>query len=141
MPLALNEKHCQLLGLSKPKVDVPAKPQAIEPHDRNPITFSVGNNVTALTNTRIAIQCHANGVPTPTITWSKDNQKIKSEDGNQVQQDDGSLLIKVVRKVDTARYTCTAINAAGQDSASSTVEVVGKLQKCVTFTSFTYIAF
>ena len=65
---------------------------------------------------------------------------MNSDDGNKIQQEDGSLLIRVFKKGETVRYTCTATNVAGQDNASSTVEVVGKLHKCVTFTSFNYIA-
>ena len=42
-------------------------------------------------------------------------------------QEDGSLLVKVADKVDTVRYTCTAVNFAGQDSASSSVVVVGRV--------------
>ena len=96
--------------------------------------------MTALTNTRITIECRASGVPKPTVVWSNDNQKMNSDDGNKIQQEDGSSLIRVFKKGETVRYTCTATNVAGQDSASSTVEVVGKLHKCVTFTSFNYIA-
>ena len=85
----------------------------------------IGDNVTALTNTRIIIQCHASGVPTPSVTWSKDGQKITSE-GIYTVQDDGSLLIREAEKSDAVRYTCTADSVAGKDSASSTVQIVGK---------------
>ena len=83
--------------------------------------------MTALTNTRITIKCRASGVPTPTVTWSTENRKILSEEGGYIVQEDGSLLIKVADKVDTVRYTCTAVNFAGQDSASSSVVVVGRV--------------
>lgn len=83
--------------------------------------------MTAFTNTRITIKCRASGVPTPTVTWSTENQKILSEEGGYIVQEDGSLLVKVAEKVDTVRYTCTAVNVAGQDSASSSVVVVGRV--------------
>lgn len=97
----------------------------IEAQDRSPITSTIGDNVTALTNTSITIQCSTSGVPTPAVTWTKDGQVIPSE-GRYKVQDDGSLLISEADEGDSARYTCTADNVAGKDSASSMVEVVGK---------------
>ena len=87
--------------------------------------MNIGDDVTALTNTNITIHCHASGVPTPTVTWSKDGQKIFSG-GKHTVQDDGSLLISETDKEDTARYTCTAKSVTGKDSVSSTVHVVGE---------------
>ena len=80
----------------------------------------------AFTNTSITIQCPTSGVPTPTVTWTKDGQDLPSG-GRYTVQDDDSLLIRGSSVADTARYTCTADSVAGEDSASSTVEIVGKL--------------
>ena len=110
---------------SKPIVKVSDQPKTIEARDRSPITMTIGDNVTALTNTSITIQCPASGVPTPTVTWTKDGQEISSG-GRYTVQDDGSLLISEADEDDNARYTCTADSVAGKDSASSTVNVIGK---------------
>ena len=114
-----------LTGPSKPKINIPVRPNTIIAQDQSPITLTIGDNVTALTNTRITIQCHASGVPTPTVTWTKDGQDIASG-GKYTVQDDGSLLVSEAEDVDSARYTCTADSIAGKDSASSTVQTVGK---------------
>ena len=106
-------------------IKIPDQPKTIESIDQSPITMTTGDNVTALTNTSVTIQCHASGVPPPTVTWTKDGQKITSGDRYTVQED-GSLLIRESEKSHTARYTCTAESAAGEDSASSTVQIVGK---------------
>ena len=82
--------------------------------------------MTALTNTSVTIKCPTSGVPTPTVTWTKDGQHIPNG-GRYTVQDDGSLLINEADEEDTARYTCTADSAVGKDSASSTVQIVGKL--------------
>ena len=111
---------------SRPVISTPIKPSTIGAQDRSPITLTIGNNVTALTNTRIIIQCHANGVPIPAVTWTKDGQEIANDDRYTVQDDD-SLLIKESDEADTGLYTCTADSVAGQDSASSTMQIVGKL--------------
>ena len=110
---------------SKPIVKVSDEPKTIKAHDRNPITMAIGDNVTARTDTNITIQCPTSGVPTPTVTWTKDGQEIP-RGGRYTVQDDGSLLISEAGEDDNARYTCTADSVAGKDSASSTVKVVGK---------------
>ena len=113
---------------SKPTINTTDEKRAIEAQHRNAITLTIGDNVTALTNTSITIQCPTSGVPTPTVTWTKDNQEIISG-GKYNVQDDGSLLISEVDQEDNARYTCTADSSAGKDSASSTIRVVGKYFK------------
>jgi len=97
----------------------------IEAQDRGPITLSIGDDVTALTNTSIAIECPTSGVPTPTVTWTQDNQEITNNDMHTVQ-DDGSLLISEAIEEHSARYTCIADSIIGKDSASSKVQIVGK---------------
>ena len=110
---------------SKPIVQISDDPKTIEAQDLSPITLTIGDNVTTLTNTSITIQCPTSGVPTPTVTWTKDGQEIPSG-GRHTVQNDGSLVISEADKEDSARYTCTAGSVAGKDSASSAVEVIGK---------------
>lgn len=112
-------------GPSKPKIKIPEKPKMIEAQDQSPITLTIADNVTALTNTSITIQCPTSGVPTPTVTWTKDGEQIPKGDRYTVQ-DDGSLLINEASEEDNARYTCSAGSVAGKDSASSTVKIAGK---------------
>jgi len=86
--------------------------------------MTIGDNVTALANTSITIQCPTSGVPTPTVTWTKDGEEI-TNDGRFTVQNDGSLLISEADVEDSARYTCTAGNVAGKTSASSMVKIAG----------------
>lgn len=81
--------------------------------------------MTALINTSITIQCPTNGVPPPTVTWTKDGLEIPSG-GRYKVQDDGSLVISKADEKDNAQYTCTSSNVAGNSSASSSVQIVGK---------------
>ena len=97
----------------------------IEAQDRRSITLSIGDDVTALTNTSITIQCPTSGVPTPTVTWTKNGEQV-SNDGRYTVQDDGSLLITGTNEEDSARYTCIADSIIGKDSASSKLQIVGK---------------
>ena len=114
-----------MIDPSKPSIYIRGTPKTLVAQDRSPITLNIGDNVTALTNTRIAIRCQASGVPIPTVTWTKDGEEILSG-GRYTVHADGSLLISEADEADTARYTCTAVSVAGQDSASSTVQTVSK---------------
>ena len=114
-----------LTGPYKPKVNILGKPNTIEAQNRSPITMTIGDNVTALTDTSITIRCPTNGVPTPTVTWTKDGRDIL-DGGKYTIQGDNSLMITKADVEDGARYTCTADNVAGQDSASTEVQIAGK---------------
>ena len=109
-------------------------PRTIEAKDRSPITLIIGDNVTALTNTSITIQCPTSGVPTPTVTWTKDGEQI-TNDGRYTIQDDGSLLISEAGEEDNTRYTCTAGSVAGKGNASSTINIVGEVSLVFRFDS------
>ena len=97
----------------------------IEAQDRSPITLSIGDDVKALTNTSITIQCPTSGVPTPTVTWTKDGEQV-ANDSRYTIQDDGSLLISEAVEEDSAQYSCIADSIIGEDRASSEVQIVGK---------------
>ena len=88
--------------------------------------MTIGDNVTAFTNTSITIQCPTSGVPLPTVTWTKDGQEISSV-GRYKVKDDGSLVIGETGEDDNGQYTCTADSVAGKDNKSSMVQVIGKL--------------
>ena len=109
----------------KPSIIASEVPQTVEAKDQSPVTLTIGDNVTALTNTSITIQCPTSGVPTPTVTWSKDGTEIHSG-GRYKVQDGGSLLITDAEGEDNGRYTCSSGNVAGNASSSSMVQVVGK---------------
>lgn len=97
----------------------------VEAKDRSPIVLEIGNNVTALTNTSITINCHASGVPTPTVTWTKDGLRIPSNEMYMVQADD-SLLVRKLYEVGTTRYTCSAKSITGEVNISSAILIAGK---------------
>ena len=118
----------------KPVVKISEQQKTIEAQDRSPVTLFIGDNVTALTNTSITIQCPTSGVPTPTVTWTKDGEQI-TNDGRYTVQDDGSLLISEAGEEDNTRYTCTAGSVAGKGNASSTINIVGEVSLVFRFDS------
>ncbi|XP_044798653.2 hemicentin-1 isoform X3 [Bubalus bubalis] len=63
----------------------------------------------------ITLQCIANGIPNPSITWLKDGQPVNTAQGNLKIQSSGRLLqIAKALMEDAGRYTCVATNAAGE---------------------------
>ncbi|XP_004688211.1 PREDICTED: hemicentin-1 [Condylura cristata] len=63
----------------------------------------------------ITLQCIANGIPNPSITWLKDGQPVNTAQGNFKIQSSGRVLqIAKALTEDAGRYTCVATNAAGE---------------------------
>ena len=58
-----------MIQVSEPGREIPVG-------DGSPVTINIGDNVTAASNTTITIKCTATGVPTPSVTWTKDGVKI-----------------------------------------------------------------
>ena len=119
-----------LIDPARPVVITPETTTTIEAKDRSPINMTIGDNLTALTNTSITIQCPTSGVPTPTVTWTKDGEEILN-DGRYTVQDDGSLSISEALEEDSAEYTCIADSVTGKDSALSTVKIAGEIFLCL----------
>ena len=121
-----NIVHVLFVEHSEPSVGTANESKTIEAHHLSPITIIIGDNVTALTKTSITIQCPTSGVPTPTVTWTKDGQQIPNG-GKYKVQEDGSLVINEADGDDNGQYTCTADSVAGKDSKSSMVKINGKM--------------
>ncbi|XP_036375886.1 hemicentin-1 [Megalops cyprinoides] len=73
------------------------------PHE---VTVTRGNDVT--------LQCEAEGVPRPALTWLKDGRPVASGRGVLILNEGRLLQIKDSKVSDTGRYTCVAVNVAGQ---------------------------
>ena len=86
--------------------------------------MTIGDSVTALTNTPISIECTVRGIPEPTITWMKDDQVLSVASGHVIYSN-GTLVIEKTNLDDKGKYTCTAKNIEGEDSATSRVFVIG----------------
>ena len=68
------------------------------------------------------------GIPTPRITWTKEDTPLKS--GGRitinVQEDSTTLTIKKVTKEEDGLFTLTADNQVGEAKAKFDVEVLGE---------------
>jgi hypothetical protein len=89
---------------------------------------------------QLEIPCVARGRPTPTTVWMRDGRPMLlstaeyqvhvGDDRKRehvVAQPDGRITIYEVSSADAGLYTCTASNAAGQDTKAVRVTVHGTL--------------
>lgn len=74
------------------------------------------------------IECKASGKPPPTFTWIKSltQQNLSTADRFGVDPVTGVLTITNVNREDAGEYQCTAMNAAGSNSANILVNVIVK---------------
>lgn len=75
----------------------------------------------------VTLQCHADGSPSPVVTWHKDGQSLRAS-VRQRALSSGSLQIAFVQPADTGRYTCIAANAAGTVSVEISLTVQSEFQ-------------
>ncbi|XP_077463990.1 hemicentin-1 [Stigmatopora argus] len=98
------------LGKTKLKVLVP------------PVINSETQKYLAPVDSSVTLQCRADGIPRPLVTWLKDGQPL----GESVRQrvlSSGSLQVAFIQSSDMGRYTCTAANAAGNASLEMSLTV------------------
>lgn len=110
----------------EPKIEIIEAGQEIPVGDGSPVTMNVGDNVTAASNTTITIRCPVSGVPTPSVTWTKDGVKVGSSDYFTMTKET-SLVIKGASVKHSAKYTCSVKSKFGMESISSFVTIKGTL--------------
>ena len=108
----------------EPKIEIIEAGQEIPIGDGSPVTMNVGDNVTAASNTTITIRCPVSGVPTPSVTWTKDGVKVGPSDYFTMTKET-SLVIKRASVKHSAKYTCSVKSKFGMESISSFVKIKG----------------
>ncbi|KAK5869646.1 hypothetical protein PBY51_024348 [Eleginops maclovinus] len=81
------------------------------------------DNVALTKGGDVTLQCAAEGVPRPAITWLKDGRPITGQNGAKVLNEGRLLKIKDAKVSDTGRYTCIAVNVAGQADSKHDISV------------------
>uniref|UniRef100_A0A3Q4HTJ7 Hemicentin 1 n=1 Tax=Neolamprologus brichardi TaxID=32507 RepID=A0A3Q4HTJ7_NEOBR len=81
------------------------------------------DEVTVIKGGDVTLQCDAEGVPRPAVTWLKDGRPITGQQGAKVLSEGRLLQIKDAKVSDTGRYTCIAVNVAGQADSKHDISV------------------
>uniref|UniRef100_A0A8D2LUM6 Vascular endothelial growth factor receptor 2 n=1 Tax=Varanus komodoensis TaxID=61221 RepID=A0A8D2LUM6_VARKO len=92
------------------------------------ITENLENKTTNIGET-IEVSCIANGIPSPLITWFKNNESLVEDSGIVLKDENRTLTIRRVRKEDEGLYTCRACNVLGCTKAATFFEVEGTDEK------------
>ena len=77
-------------------------------------------------NSQVQLPCEAGGVPTPSVSWWKDGEKLSRENPNFRFLPNGALRIMRVQTDDKGIYECLATSVAGNDTKLIDVVVQGQ---------------
>ncbi|KAM4861104.1 hemicentin-1 [Thomomys bottae] len=87
-------------------------------------TGRTGEAKDVIINNPVSLHCETNAAPPPTLTWYKDGQLVTSSDRVLIFPGGRVLQIPRVKAEDAGRYTCVAVNEAGEDSLHYDVRVL-----------------
>ncbi|XP_032434339.1 hemicentin-1 [Xiphophorus hellerii] len=84
------------------------------------------SDVSAPTGEELTLDCRANGIPTPRLSWLKDGEPLEGSDTHHIAltPDGSTLTVRRLSPEDSGTYTCLAVSAAGQESKIYTLVVL-----------------
>ena len=88
---------------------------------------SVISSPEVVVNKTIILHCPASGVPIPTITWFKDDEQLENDTRTFLLDDGWRIQISEAKTSDIARYSCRAVNKAGNAEKYFDLQVLGKV--------------
>ncbi|KAG4069565.1 hypothetical protein HA402_006931 [Bradysia odoriphaga] len=91
-----------------------------------PVIMSLPKVLEAVEEQQFSVQCNATGKPVPEYTWIKDHSQVNVETADRflVNKITGQMSITRVTHEDYGTYTCIAKNNAGQDEATTLINVL-----------------
>uniref|UniRef100_A0A8C1GCZ4 Hemicentin-1 n=1 Tax=Cyprinus carpio TaxID=7962 RepID=A0A8C1GCZ4_CYPCA len=90
------------------------KEYSLQVYVRPFISSSAQDQETVTRGGDITLQCEADGIPRPAISWMKDGRPLSTSRKAQILNEGRLLCIQDALVADTGRYTCIAVNVAGQ---------------------------
>ena len=73
-------------------------------------------------------ECHVTGIPTPTVSWFKDDENIDNSPDYVITKINGTCGLKIRKAASehSARYTCKATNPGGEAATAARLNVLCK---------------
>jgi len=84
------------------------------------------DNVQAKEGDHLIVSCHARGLPMPKYEFLKHKAKLTSVDESRIiiDNDNGRIQFRPLRKSDEGEYTCVAINDVGEVKSTANIHVL-----------------
>ncbi|RUS85895.1 hypothetical protein EGW08_006298, partial [Elysia chlorotica] len=77
-------------------------------------------------NTRVTLRCRAEGIPSPLVTWTRQDQPVTPTLNGRVRvPEKGVLVLESALLEDSGLYECVSSSQAGEDRAGITLAVYG----------------
>ena len=74
----------------------------------------------------VILPCESAGVPTPTVTWTKNGEPLEIVGPNMDLMQSGSLRLSSLKASDAGIYQCTATNEEGVATHTITLQINSK---------------
>ena len=103
------------LALQVPKITI--NDANVELLKMTNVSVTIGGKITMLDRNKVSIVCQVTGVPSPEITWERDEVEL--------QKGGVFYTIESVASKDSGRYTCVAKNVGGEVKATTQLQVLG----------------
>ncbi|XP_072199268.1 hemicentin-1 isoform X3 [Excalfactoria chinensis] len=71
------------------------------------------SKLVAAQGSELSLECKAQGIPEPAVTWMKDGRPLVSGEDIAILHDGHFLQLRNIQVSDTGRYVCVAANVAG----------------------------
>ena len=90
-----------------------------------PIAKQIGGSLQSIVGASFYLECNVGGIPSPEVTWKKDNLPIFSSKRIKVSEKRVDVLGTMMS--DTGWYSCIASNGVGTVKGSTFVQLLGKI--------------
>ena len=88
-------------------------------------------------NRTVLLECPVSGVPPPKVRWLKNGEVLSLRQGLRLLAGGRQVELFRAQVNDTARYTCIAVNEAGELRRNFDLEVLGEVTAIVVDTEST----
>ena len=117
--LSMNLQDCIFSLQIKCLLPSSVPPVIEDSHVIKPVPVVVGNSA--------RLECRAEGIPTPRITWKRNNRELSVYTNPNLRLHDEHMTLEIInaQRVDAGAYSCVASNNAGETSKEFELNVRG----------------
>lgn len=112
--------------MTPPKINPGNKDIRITDEETSEVEIFVGTKLTVISETLVKVRCDTSTEPAPAVSWEVQGKNSDFRDTVSLSKDNSTLTLSDPGGEDSGVYKCTASNNVGQDSKSSTIDVLRK---------------